>query len=344
MARAARPQAARGQALRADGRRPGRGRARWWTCGRRGGAAGGRERPIVIAPPAARRARSPPSVAPRVGGPRRDAALLAAPPPAARATPARTLVMTSGNVSDEPIAYGTRTRSSGSAGIADLFLLHDRPIDTRTDDSVVRSTGAAAPLLMRRSRGYVPGEPRAAGAGARRCSPAAPSSRAPSAWRRASAAWVGPPHRRPEELGDAALLPRRHRALRAPVRGRARGRGARPAPGLPRRPRTRWSARASSTSASSTTTPTWRPASPSTARRGPAVGRDLRRHRLRARRDGLGRRAAGRRPRGLRARRELSGAPARRRPRGREPWRMACAWLWRRSTRSRRCRRRWPAR
>ncbi|HEY7631925.1 MAG TPA: carbamoyltransferase HypF, partial [Thermoleophilaceae bacterium] len=69
------------------------------------------------------------------------------------------LVMTSGNVSDEPIAYRDEDALERLAGIADLFLVHDRPIETRTDDSVVRTvaTGKARrPLLLRRSRGYVP--------------------------------------------------------------------------------------------------------------------------------------------------------------------------------------------
>ena len=66
-----------------------------------------------------------------------------------------TLVMTSGNVSDEPIAYGDEDARERLRGIADLFLFHDRPIQTRTDDSVVRVV-RGRPTVLRRSRGYVP--------------------------------------------------------------------------------------------------------------------------------------------------------------------------------------------
>jgi hydrogenase maturation protein HypF len=63
----------------------------------------------------------------------------------------RPLVMTSGNVSDEPIAYADDDAAERLEPIADAFLRHDRPIHTRTDDSVVR-----AGVMLRRSRGYVP--------------------------------------------------------------------------------------------------------------------------------------------------------------------------------------------
>ncbi len=68
---------------------------------------------------------------------------------------ARPLVMTSGNVSDEPIAYRNDEACARLGGIADAFLLHDRDIVTRCDDSVVRVV-AGAPTVLRRSRGYVP--------------------------------------------------------------------------------------------------------------------------------------------------------------------------------------------
>jgi hydrogenase maturation protein HypF len=76
-----------------------------------------------------------------------------------------TLVMTSANVSDEPIAYRDDDALERLRGIADVFLVHDRPIQTRTDDSVVRVLGARGPTFLRRSRGYVPGALPLPGAG-----------------------------------------------------------------------------------------------------------------------------------------------------------------------------------
>jgi hydrogenase maturation protein HypF len=64
-------------------------------------------------------------------------------------------VLTSGNISDEPIAYLDDDARRRLSGLADAFLAHDRPVHTRTDDSVVRAFRGRE-LLLRRSRGFVP--------------------------------------------------------------------------------------------------------------------------------------------------------------------------------------------
>ncbi|WP_298038612.1 carbamoyltransferase HypF [uncultured Desulfuromonas sp.] len=65
------------------------------------------------------------------------------------------LVMTSGNRSDEPIAFRDGDAAEKLSGIADAYLTHDREIHIRTDDSIARVM-AGRPLLLRRARGYVP--------------------------------------------------------------------------------------------------------------------------------------------------------------------------------------------
>jgi hydrogenase maturation protein HypF len=67
----------------------------------------------------------------------------------------RPLVMTSGNVSDEPIAFADDDAHRRLGPIADVFVSHDRVIHTRCDDSVVRVVGGKE-YPIRRSRGYAP--------------------------------------------------------------------------------------------------------------------------------------------------------------------------------------------
>ena len=65
------------------------------------------------------------------------------------------VVATSGNRSEEPIAVEPQEARDRLGGLADAFLVHDRPIDGRVDDSVARVV-AGRPLLVRLARGYAP--------------------------------------------------------------------------------------------------------------------------------------------------------------------------------------------
>ena len=116
--------------------------------------------------------------------------------------------MTSGNVSDEPIAYRDEDALERLAPIADLFLLHDRAIETRTDDSVVRTVrlGAGGRAAARCAA-------RAATCPATCALPVAGAAAAAGLRRRAEEhvlpgqglAGLGrAPHRRPRALRDAA--------------------------------------------------------------------------------------------------------------------------------------------
>jgi len=67
----------------------------------------------------------------------------------------KVLVMTSGNISGEPICTSNECAFDKLDRIADAFLLHNRDIVTRVDDSVARVMGKGA-MMLRRARGYVP--------------------------------------------------------------------------------------------------------------------------------------------------------------------------------------------
>ncbi len=112
-----------------------------------------RRRPVVLLP---RRPQA--AVAPAVAPGNRSLGLMLPYTPLhhllLRAT-AAPIVLTSGNISDEPIAYRDDDALRRLTGIADAFLTHNRAIHMRTDDSVVR-VFRGAELPVRRSRGYAP--------------------------------------------------------------------------------------------------------------------------------------------------------------------------------------------
>jgi len=65
------------------------------------------------------------------------------------------VVATSGNLADEPICTDEREAVVRLAGIAELYLVHDRPVARHVDDSIVWITGGE-PAVLRRARGYAP--------------------------------------------------------------------------------------------------------------------------------------------------------------------------------------------
>jgi hydrogenase maturation protein HypF len=69
--------------------------------------------------------------------------------------PRAVLVMTSGNLSDEPIMMQEIEAQEKLRSVADVFVHHDRPIHTRVDDSVVRVVEGSE-MVLRRARGYIP--------------------------------------------------------------------------------------------------------------------------------------------------------------------------------------------
>ena len=183
------------------------------------------------------------------------------------------LVMTSGNVSDEPIAYRGRGRaSSGWPAIADA-LPAPRPADPdahRRLGAARRARPAAAAAALAR-RG--PERARAAACAPRRHVLACGAELKSTFCLARGRARVGlPPHRRPQERRDARLVRRRASSTSSGCSRSRRRSSPTTCTRTTSRPRTRSRATASSTWRCSTTTRTWPPCWPSTARRRPAVG------------------------------------------------------------------------
>ncbi len=113
-----------------------------------------RERPIVLA-----RRRPDSGVSPHVAPGHRFLGLMLPYTPLhfllmEHAPPA--LVMTSGNLSEEPLVHANDEARHKLSGLADAFLMHDRDIQVPCDDSVVRPMNGAAVIPLRRARGFVP--------------------------------------------------------------------------------------------------------------------------------------------------------------------------------------------
>ena len=238
------------------------------------------------------------------------------------------LVLTSGNVCDEPIAYRDDD-ARGAAGADRRRVPRPRPPDPHAHRRLgrarrARARGRAAPLARRRC----PARSRCRSPAPRPVLACGAELKSTFCLAKGGARLGRPPHRRPAQRGDA----------RAPS-ARASRTSSGSSPSRPRssrttctpttsRPPTRSSARASSSSACSTTTRTSPRAWPSTARPAPAVGAIY---------DGAGLGTDGtvwggemlvgdlrgfERAGHLRPVRLPGGDRA-----AREPWRMACAWL-----------------
>ncbi len=246
-------------------------------------------------------------------------------------TPARPLVMTSGNLSDEPIASETPRRSRGSAGSPTLFLLHDREIEiARATTPSSRVIAGSARWCCAASRGYVPravaiaGAFRRAGARLRR----APEEHLLHRPRRRGVPRAA--HRRPREPRDASQsFERGRRAHGAVPRVSARAHRPRPASRLSLdRLRARRPNGVETVGVQHHHAHVAQRDGRARPRRAGARRR-VRRHRVRHRRHGVGRRVPARDLRGLRAPRDF---PRRRRSRAAirrsdEVWRIALALL-----------------
>ena len=166
----------------------------------------------------------------------------------------RPLVMTSGNLSDEPIAHDDGDAATRLGALVDGLLTHDRPIHIRCDDSVARAARGALQVL-RRSRGYAP-EPLALPFAARASILAVGAElKIDVAVTKGPSVVAEPPPRRPRAPRDLPVVPPGGRPSAGAVRRAARGRRARPPSRVPL-DQVRRSTSTSPRSRCSTTTPT----------------------------------------------------------------------------------------
>jgi acylphosphatase/tRNA A37 threonylcarbamoyladenosine synthetase subunit TsaC/SUA5/YrdC len=227
------------------------------------------------------------------------------------------LVMTSGNVADEPICIGNDDALEHLRGIADRWLLHDRPIARRADDSVLQVT-AHGMLHVRRSRGYAPAPlPVAAPAGGAVLAVGGDLKNTVCLLKD-GLAFLSPHVGELDDLDDARILHGDRRRPLWPARSNAGRHRVRRTPGLHRcavgAPRSRAAGHLRLRRAAPPRAPGGRDGRAPPA--GPLPGPDPGRHRLRQRRRHLGRRVAGRRLRAMRARGLTRADAAARRRRG----------------------------
>ncbi len=217
--------------------------------------------------------------------------------------------MTSGNLSDEPIAHDDGDATTRLGPLVDGLLTHDRPIHIRCDDSVARATGTriadAASVARVRARTVGAADARAASGPGRGC-----RAEEHDRGRERRHGGCQPSHRRSRAPADVPIVRAGAGSSPSPVRRDARRRCPRPASGVlvdEARARARPpDARCAASSRARRVVP--RRARPHGAGAGPRV----RRHGLRPRRHDVGRRVPRRRPRRLRpGRSPASGDDAR---------------------------------
>ena len=148
------------------------------------------------------------------------------------------LVMTSGNLSDQPVITDNVEALEKLAGIADAFLLHDRPIHMRCDDAVwwvdrFAREGDAVLQPLRRSRGDAPYPIRLAWSSPAPLLATGAEMKNTLCLVRGSDAFLSQHIGEVELAGGAGLLPRGARSPERAVQGHAGGHRPRPAPRLP---------------------------------------------------------------------------------------------------------------